>query len=236
MATKLQLITELSERTARSLTRSHANWTSFLKTAAWSYKYPFQDQLLIYAQRPDATACAPIEVWNGKLGRWVNKGAKGIALIDDSGSRYFYPGADMTRGEYMVMIANAFHLTGAGSGTFPDVPVGSPYYDAVAAAKAYDIARGDDTGLFRPEWGLTRQDAMVIIVRAFKNTGTPLTPGTIGDLAGFSDASLVSDYAVADLAALVRIGFVVGSGDRLNPKVTFSRAEAAVLLYRILIM
>ena len=87
MATKLQLITELSERTARSLTRSHANWTSFLKTAAWSYKYPFQDQLLIYAQRPDATACAPIEVWNGKLGRWVNKGAKGIALIDDSGSR-----------------------------------------------------------------------------------------------------------------------------------------------------
>lgn len=87
MATKLQLITELSERTARNLTRSHANWTSFLKTAAWSYKYPFQDQLLIYAQRPDATACAPIEVWNGKLGRWVNKGAKGIALIDDSGSR-----------------------------------------------------------------------------------------------------------------------------------------------------
>jgi N12 class adenine-specific DNA methylase/uncharacterized coiled-coil protein SlyX len=87
LATKLQLITELSERTARSLTRSHANWISFLKTAAWSYKYPFQDQLLIYAQRPDATACAPIEVWNGKLGRWVNKGAKGIALIYDSGSR-----------------------------------------------------------------------------------------------------------------------------------------------------
>jgi len=87
LATKLQLITELSERTARSLNGSHANWISFLKTAAWSYKYPFQDQLLIYAQRPDATACAPIEVWNGRLGRWVNKGAKGIALIDDSGSR-----------------------------------------------------------------------------------------------------------------------------------------------------
>ena len=87
MATKLQLITELSLRTARSVTRNHANWTSFLKTAAWSYKYPFQDQLLIYAQRPNATACAPIEVWNAKLGRWVNKDAKGIALIDDSGSR-----------------------------------------------------------------------------------------------------------------------------------------------------
>lgn len=87
MATKLQLITELSERTARSVTRNPANWTSFLKAAAWNYKYPFQDQLLIYAQRPDATACAPIELWNQKLDRWVNRGAKGIALIDDSGSR-----------------------------------------------------------------------------------------------------------------------------------------------------
>lgn len=87
MATKLQLITELSERTAHSVTRNTVNWTSFLKTAAWNYKYSFQDQLLIYAQRPDATACAPIELWNQKLGRWVNRGAKGIALIDDSGSR-----------------------------------------------------------------------------------------------------------------------------------------------------
>ena len=87
MATKLQLITELSQRTAHSVTRNPADWTSFLKTAAWNYKYPFQDQLLIYAQRPDATACAPIEIWNRKFGRWVNRGAKGIALIDDSGSR-----------------------------------------------------------------------------------------------------------------------------------------------------
>lgn len=88
MATKLQLITELSERTAHSVIKSAVNWTSFLKTAAWNYKYPFHDQLLIFAQRPDATACAPMEIWNEKLGRWVNKGAKGIALIDDSGSRF----------------------------------------------------------------------------------------------------------------------------------------------------
>lgn len=87
MAAKLQLITELSERTAISITKKPDSWTGFLRTAAWNYKYPFQDQLLIYAQRPDATACATIELWNQKLGRWVNKGAKGIALIDDSGSR-----------------------------------------------------------------------------------------------------------------------------------------------------
>lgn len=87
MATKLQLITELSERTANTIVKSPVNWTSFLKTVAWNYKYPFHDQLLIYAQRPEATACAPIELWNEKFGRWVNRGAKGIALIDDSGSR-----------------------------------------------------------------------------------------------------------------------------------------------------
>jgi hypothetical protein len=87
LATKLQLITELSERTTHAVVKNPVNWTAFLKTAAWNYKYPFQDQLLIYAQRPDATACAEIELWNQKLGRWVNRGAKGIALIDDSGSR-----------------------------------------------------------------------------------------------------------------------------------------------------
>ena len=87
MATKLELITELSERTAHDVTGNTANWTSFLKTAAWNYKYSFWEQVLIYAQRPNATACAPIEVWNQRLGRWVNRGAKGIALIDDSNSR-----------------------------------------------------------------------------------------------------------------------------------------------------
>ena len=86
MATKLKLITELSERTARDVVKNPINWTSFIKTAAQNYKYPFQDQLLIYAQRPDATACAPIEVWNERFSRWVNRGAKGIALINDSGS------------------------------------------------------------------------------------------------------------------------------------------------------
>ncbi len=60
----------------------------FLSTAAWNYKYPFQDQLLIYAQRPDATACASIDVWNKRLNRWVKRGAKGIALIEDRGNHF----------------------------------------------------------------------------------------------------------------------------------------------------
>ena len=87
MATKLQMMSELAALTTEQLTQSKENWTGFLNSAAWLYKYPFHEQVLIHAQRPDATACAPIELWNGTFRRWVNKGAKGIAIIDDSGQK-----------------------------------------------------------------------------------------------------------------------------------------------------
>ena len=87
MPTKTQKIMMLFDETARSLSNSE-NWISFLKTAAWQYKYPFEDQVCIYAQRPDATACATMEVWNKNMRRWINKGAKGIALLREDGNRY----------------------------------------------------------------------------------------------------------------------------------------------------
>ena len=80
MASKLQNICALSDEVGKSLS-DYEKWTSFLKSAAWQYKYPFQDQILIYAQRPDATACASIDVWNKRLKSWINRGAKGIALL-----------------------------------------------------------------------------------------------------------------------------------------------------------
>lgn len=80
MASKLQNISALSNEIGKSLA-DYENWTAFLKSAAWQYKYPFQDQILIYAQRPDATACASIDVWNKKLKAWINRGSKGIALL-----------------------------------------------------------------------------------------------------------------------------------------------------------
>jgi N12 class adenine-specific DNA methylase len=86
MATKLQFYSTLAERTLNDLTAQRGNWMSFLDTAARLYKYPFQDQLMIYSQRPDATACAELEFWNEHFNRWVRRGSKGIALIDDSGN------------------------------------------------------------------------------------------------------------------------------------------------------
>ena len=82
MATKLQIITALHEDSLHSIPQNAASWAAFLHTAAHNYKYKFHDQVSIHSQRPDATACATLEVWNKRLDRWINRGAKGIALIN----------------------------------------------------------------------------------------------------------------------------------------------------------
>ena len=80
-------IRALADYHAQEISRSPRDWTGYLDTAARLYRYDFSDSLLIHAQRPEATACAELEIWNQKMGRWVNRGAKGIALIDDTGPR-----------------------------------------------------------------------------------------------------------------------------------------------------
>ena len=85
MPNKLQAYAEQAERAARQITGSHLAWTAFLTTAARLYKYPYNEQLMIYMQRPEATACAEYDFWNEKMGRYVRRGSTGIALIDATG-------------------------------------------------------------------------------------------------------------------------------------------------------
>jgi len=85
LPTKFQLITELYDQTVQSVTGSYQSWTGFLRAACYNYKCPFDDQILIYAQRPDATAVLEMERWNKRFGRWVNRGAKSIAVFGDDG-------------------------------------------------------------------------------------------------------------------------------------------------------
>ena len=87
MPSKYQNILQLEEFVARDITTNSEKYTSFLTTAANNFKYSFEEQLLIYAQKPNATACAEISFWN-RYGRWVNKGAKGIALLVDTDAPY----------------------------------------------------------------------------------------------------------------------------------------------------
>ena len=84
MASKFQFITELYSRTLTRLTGDYESWTGFLRSACYNYKCPFDEQVLIYAQRPDATAVLELEKWNKQFGRWVNTGATGIAVIDEA--------------------------------------------------------------------------------------------------------------------------------------------------------
>ena len=85
MPTKFQLITELYDHTLKSVTASYQSWTGFLRAACYNYKCPFDEQILIYAQRPDATAVLEMNRWNRQFGRWVNRGAKSIAVFGDDG-------------------------------------------------------------------------------------------------------------------------------------------------------
>ena len=87
MPTKAEMYAQMAEKVAVQLTGSWQEWAGFLTNAARLYKYPFHEQLMIYAQRPDATACAEYDLWNNRMGRYVRRGSKGIALVDDSGDR-----------------------------------------------------------------------------------------------------------------------------------------------------
>ena len=84
MASKFQFITELYSRTLTKLTGDYESWTGFLRAACYNYKCPFDEQVLIYAQRPNATAVLELEKWNRQFGRWVNAGATGIAVMDEA--------------------------------------------------------------------------------------------------------------------------------------------------------
>ena len=98
MASKLQIVTAVFNDEVNKATESQQNWTSFLRTAANNFKYSFPDQILIYAQKPEATACAEIGFWNEKFNRWVNRGATGIALLNFTGNnpklRYVFDVSD----------------------------------------------------------------------------------------------------------------------------------------------
>ena len=110
---KYKLISALAEETAKEVVRNEENWRRYLNTASKLYKYPFKEQLLIYAQRPDATACASIEIWNEKMHCWVNKGAKGIALIDEdsfSGLKYVFDISDVHKARRIGRFPNLWEM------------------------------------------------------------------------------------------------------------------------------
>ena len=135
MPSNVQSYAQMADHAATQITGSHQDWTDFLTTAARLYKYPYNEQLMIYAQRPDATACADYDVWNEKMRRYVRRGSKGIALIDASG--------DKPRIHYVFDISD----TGGGDNSHrPFLWQYRPEHeDTVTAAleRAYDVSGND---------------------------------------------------------------------------------------------
>lgn len=158
---------------------------------------------------------------------------KGVA------AKTYGPASNIKRGDFMLMLYRAFNLkSSVTTSDFKDVPKNSYYYDAIKIGKALGIAQGSD-GKFSPESNLTRQDAMALVYRTIEKAGKKLPQGTSADMTQFSDRSLVSSYAYTAVATLVKANIIKGTADasgkyRINPNAQMTRAEMAVVLYRIL--
>ena len=159
--------------------------------------------------------------------------ARSVILGDNKGN--FRPADNVTRADFVVMISRLVSLGSAGSSEgFNDVPAGTYYTEAVYKAFAVGIVNGTGGGSFNPRGNITRQDAFVILYRLLGRLG--LTDDTKASLSTFGDASSVASYAQQAMEFLVGKGIVQGSGGLLNPRGNITRAEAAVILYRIAVM
>ena len=152
-------------------------------------------------------------------------------IVTGTGNGKYSPGASITRGSFMLMLNRAYTFTASPGAGFSDVPDSSVYANAVKVAQSLGIAQGSGSS-FYPTRPLSRQQAAVFLARAMRADGWTVSGGTRDDLSVFSDSAAVSDYAVSDLAAMVRLGIFQGSGGKLNPQSPLTRAQMAVILCR----
>lgn len=158
---------------------------------------------------------------------------KRIISGDDRGK--FNPGQNTKRGDFILMVVRAFNLTADFNDNFADVKTNSYYYDAIGIAKALGIAKGSG-GSFNPDGNITREDMMVLLVRAIDTSGIMLEKAIEESLTFYNDAKLISIYARESAARLTKAGLVHGSGGGINPKRMATRAEIAVILHNCLIL
>ncbi|MNV42830.1 Endo-1,4-beta-xylanase A precursor [compost metagenome] len=133
----------------------------------------------------------------------------------------------------MLLLVRALGLEAEAGSNFADVSQGAYYSEAVSIAKKLGIINGVDGNNFNPKGDISRQDMMVIAARALKAVNKLTSSGSAEDLSVYADASKVAAYAKDSVAALVNGGIIQGDGQSINPTGTATRAEAAVIIYRI---
>lgn len=154
-------------------------------------------------------------------------------IIQGTSETTFGPDNNITRGDFVLLLVRALELKADSDTNFADVSQDDYYYEALGIAKKLGIITGFENGGFNPKSEISRQDMMVIITRALKAVDKLSTTGSDKDLSGFQDASSVADYALDSVAALVKEGIIQGDGTAINPTATTTRAQAAVVIYRI---
>jgi len=157
--------------------------------------------------------------------------AKGI--INGTGEGNFSPDSNITRGDFLLLLVKTLGLSATVDSNFSDVKPTDYYYEAIGVAKKLGLTKGTGSNTFEAEKEISRQDMMVLVAKAMKVAGKLQNTGVPSDLEVFKDKNSVAEYAAADVATLVKAGLVKGSGSNIEPNGSTTRAEAAVLLYRI---
>lgn len=157
--------------------------------------------------------------------------SKGI--VEGVSDTKFNPEKKITRAEFIGWLVKTLGLTAEVDTNFDDVCKKCNYYQEIGIAKKLGITSGVGENKFNPAKEISRQDMMVLTVKALKAAGKTLSYGTQNDIEKYTDASKVAGYAVESVAAMVKEGLIVGSGNKLNPTASISRAEVSVVLYKI---
>ena len=165
---------------------------------------------------------------------WARQQIEALAckgVINGTGEDTFSPGRPITRGDFVALLIRALELKEETNETFSDVSISDYYYPEIQTAKALGIATGSGGNAFHPQAPISRQDMMALIFRALEAIGYSLQDG---ELEEFTDASEVSEYALPAVRALTASGLVGGTNGKLDPHGNATRAEVAVILYRVL--
>jgi len=167
---------------------------------------------------------------------WAKEAIEFLAskgIIQGTSATTYSPDAQVERADFMLLLVRALGLTSDFDDNFSDVAPNSYYYEALGIAKALGIAQGIGDNMFDPESAISRQDLMVLIDRAIRIVGINLVDGSESDLDVFADKSEIAPYAIQSVATLVKNGIIIGDGNYINPRGNATRAETAVIIFRI---
>lgn len=168
---------------------------------------------------------------------WAQQSIEALAskgVINGISDTSFAPEANITRADFLVILVRGLGLTASFNDNFSDVSPAKYYYEALGIARELGITDGAGNNLFKPDTPISRQELMVLGSRALSLSGAAMPAGSPDDILKFSDRAQLAAYAVEDVAAMVKEGIVSGSGSMLNPHANATRAEAAVIMYRII--